>query len=425
MPTISRGPERRIEPRRSVDDQPTPPDPSRHKGFEEPLNKRLEKMTKPLFFQTKAGYWKVVKNQDGTFSLFYGEVKWDTKPATKPMSAKEIELWVQKNQAASVSEGVINKNVRLNEGRKMNSGDIVKKDLLRRKIREHFSKRPNSNSVIVKADIGDRKTIWRATKLANGIFNIVEVNTVKEQFLITEITGQASAEYQKLSTAVVSALANPRDTASKEKALNDLERAMPRLHPQERTEAEKLRAMLGTGMASTSQRDTAASFRAASPIPGLASRTALRAHKSVKGKIISEAEEDKPKEKKPEKKKKDPSPSSGKPPGAEMAAPIAPEEPMSEPEKVDRPETDVGSTPEMPGKEPESEPGVKTAEEDRLKKMVMNKPIQDISVTSDSNRGTIILTLGGLKNPVEINVFDDGKVTYKLGSLSQLLKPSA
>jgi hypothetical protein len=73
----------------------------------------------------------------------------------------------------------------------------------------------------------------------------------------------------------------------------------------------------------------------------------------------------------------------------------------------------------------EEEPGTKTAEEERLKKMVMNKPVQDIQVTSDSDRGTITLTLGGLKNPLEINVFDSGKVTYKLGSLSQLLKPSA
>jgi hypothetical protein len=149
--------------------------------------------------------------------------------------------------------------------------------------------------------------------------------------------------------------------------------------------------------------------------------------KKPKGRRVSEADDEKP-EKKKAKKPEEPEPtpaSDPKPDGAEMAATQGP---TPEPEKVDRPETDLDVTgPEGPDSEapPEEDPGAKTAEEDRLKKMVMNKPIQDIEISSDTDRGTVSLTLGGLKNPLEISVFDDGKVTYKLGSLSQLLKPSA
>lgn len=340
----------------------------------------------------------------------------------------------KKEHIEHLKECIINSGVKLIEERKMNSSDIVKKDLLRRKIREHFSKHPRAKSVVVKADIGDRKTIWRAQKMASGVFSVVEVNTVREQFLITEISGQASPEYQQLSTSIVSALASG-NPAEKERALNDLEMTMPRLRPQEKGEAEKLRAMLGTGGASTAARDSSASFRASSSIPGLGSRPAspsLRANKQVRGRKVAEADEPEKKEK-PKKKKKSDMPTAtphpdAQPPGAEMAATTTP---TGDTEPVDKPETDLDVTfpngAEMQGKapSPDQDPGVKTAEEERLKKMVMNKPIQDISVSSDSDRGTIVLTLGGLKNPVEISVFDSGKVTYKLGSLSQLLKPSA
>ena len=228
----------------------------------------------------------------------------------------------------------------------MDNRDKVKIDILRRKYMEHFRKNPKSKSVVIKADVGPVKTLWRVLREGRD-FRIVEVNTTREEFIITE--------------------ASPKE------------------------------------------------------------------------KMFSDIGEDKPKKskkpKRPEKSRPeptDPLASSDKPPGAEMAS--SPEGEPDEIEKIEKPEAgpDVGGpegSPEgAPQGDPEADmgtPEVKSAEEERLQKMVHNKPIQNISVSSDSDKGTISLQLGGLKNPLEISIFDSGKVTYRLGNLSQLLKPSA
>lgn len=224
----------------------------------------------------------------------------------------------------------------------MEDRDKVKIDVLRRKYLEHFEKNPDSKSVIIKADVGDMKTLWRVVREGRD-FRIVEVNTTREEFIITE--------------------ASP-----KEKMFSDISKDEPKKKKKK-----------------------------ANP--------------------------------KPKPKEEEPPASSDKPPGAEMAH--TPKGEPGEIEKVDSPETgpDV-EPPEGPAMGPEGEPEtpepeVKTAEEDRLQKMVHNKPIQNISISSESDRGTITLQLGGLKNPLEISIFDSGKVTYRLGNLSQLLKPNA
>jgi len=69
----------------------------------------------------------------------------------------------------------------------MNPKEIVKKDLLRRKINEYFSKNPNSNSVIIRADVGDMKTHWKVVKEGKD-FNIIEVNTNTKKFIFEDET---------------------------------------------------------------------------------------------------------------------------------------------------------------------------------------------------------------------------------------------
>lgn len=63
-----------------------------------------------------------------------------------------------------------------------NAKEVIKKDLLRRKIKEFFSKNPNSKTIIVQAGTGNTKTLWKVSKQKKG-FNIVEVNTVKDKYI--------------------------------------------------------------------------------------------------------------------------------------------------------------------------------------------------------------------------------------------------
>lgn len=67
----------------------------------------------------------------------------------------------------------------------MDNRNVVKKDLLRRKIKEYFEKNPNAKSVIVKANVGELKTIWKVTKESKR-FDVVEVNTLREEFTIEQ-----------------------------------------------------------------------------------------------------------------------------------------------------------------------------------------------------------------------------------------------
>lgn len=64
----------------------------------------------------------------------------------------------------------------------MSITNLVKKDLLRRKINEYFSKNPESKSVVVEFTINKKKTIWRAVKEEKQIV-IAEVNTKTDKFI--------------------------------------------------------------------------------------------------------------------------------------------------------------------------------------------------------------------------------------------------
>ena len=76
----------------------------------------------------------------------------------------------------------------------MNSNSIVKKDLLRRKINEYFTKHPNAKSVIIETDIGENKTVWRVVR-ENRNFSITEVNTSRENFIM-ELGGAQNANIE-------------------------------------------------------------------------------------------------------------------------------------------------------------------------------------------------------------------------------------
>jgi hypothetical protein len=308
------------------------------------------------------------------------------------------------------------------EVHKMESRDLVKKDLLRRKIQEHFGKHPESKSVIVKADVGDVKTIWRVQREGRS-FSVVEVNTNREQFVISEAVGTPEQLFGQFSTAVMQGgfNPNPQQTQMISNAFNSLPQGPFRKAAEEMIKGAGLQSKVRT---------TAQSGQQMGGLGRASTTSTLSMGAAPKGTGLAETDEEKPKSKKldldkPKKLKEPEKPSSDKPLGAEPAATPDAMEPSKD---VPSAETDVDVAPDAePSPEGDmAEPvPTKTGEEKQLQSLIQNKPVQNIEVSSESNKGTIVLTLGGLKNPLEIDFFNNGKVTYKLGTLSRLLKPGA
>lgn len=69
---------------------------------------------------------------------------------------------------------------------KRDAENIIKKDLLRKKLTEFFAKNKDRNSVIVSTNIGSNKTLWKATKLANKKIHVIEVNSSKEKYFFQD-----------------------------------------------------------------------------------------------------------------------------------------------------------------------------------------------------------------------------------------------
>ena len=68
----------------------------------------------------------------------------------------------------------------------MNSRSLIKRELLRRKIKEHWEKNPTAKSLIVKANFNGIKTFWRVVKEGKSHL-VTEVDTKKEVFLLGEV----------------------------------------------------------------------------------------------------------------------------------------------------------------------------------------------------------------------------------------------
>lgn len=91
--------------------------------------------------------------------------------------------------------------------------NIIKKDLLRKKLMEFFSQNKNRTSVIMSTNIGSKKTLWKATKLPNKQIHVIEVNSSKEKFFFKD-----EEDKKKDETAIVKSAEkeeNPLDKAKK------------------------------------------------------------------------------------------------------------------------------------------------------------------------------------------------------------------
>lgn len=326
-----------------------------------------------------------------------------------------------------------------------NNTNILKKDLLRRKIQEHFSKHPKAKSVIVVAGVDPNKTVWKVDRIKKG-FNIVEVNTQREHFIFEAVpgtlapgasmplggppTGGQSPEFRQIIGIISPVMGNlGTSQAEAAKAREQVNSLIGKLrNPREKAQAAGFLSFLstiGTGMASAPP--TAPIGQAPGGVPTPSGKSGLSSGKHTKGKKIHEKEE---KSKKPEKEEE-------RPKKKYEFEPKEKDEPKknfkpSVPPVVDPPEagieTGADETPSAPspemGQQPEAPPEEKpkTGEEAQLKQIVAAKPIKNLEVFGDEKGSHIILTLGGLKNPIQFNFSRDGKITYKLGELSRVLK---
>ncbi len=74
----------------------------------------------------------------------------------------------------------------------MNNKELVRLDLLNRKIYEYFSKHPKSKSAVFKMEIGGDKTHWKVTR-SSGNLKIVEVKSQTKKFVMEAPIGQVQA----------------------------------------------------------------------------------------------------------------------------------------------------------------------------------------------------------------------------------------
>jgi hypothetical protein len=412
-------------------------------GPEEELANTLKQIKNYVIVHGLKGDFRIQKNRDrGDFSV--DEKEFSKMVPPRRMSPEDAAEKV--SQLNNRDFGIVAK-----ENKNMNSSNIVKKDLLRRKVAEHFAKHPNAKSIIVSINIDENRTVWKVDKTKTG-YTVVEVNTQKEQFMLEATLGQqpigaqqGTAEFKQIMSIMTPIMGNlGTSQAQAATARNQINTLIGKVvSPKEKAQAagflNYLGALTGGQMAQMSPQTPIAQAPGAVPQPAAA--TGLMAGKINKGRKLHE-EEDKKDKKKPEKKddkkgKKKPAPKVT--PGAVQDPGLETPPQGTEPEMAPQPDGTVGGgdaagagleanpTPETPTPDSPAEPEVpaaapKTGEELSLQQLTQTKPIKDLQVFGDEQGGHVTLSLGGLKNPVQINFAHDGKITYKFGELSRVLK---
>ena len=366
------------------------------------LANRLKTIKKGLYLQTTRGdVFKVVNNPNGTFSVFMGELKLDQPIGSEQMAPSDV-LGIAKNIGSFDVAVAENKN-------------LVKLDILRKKVQEYFIKNPNAKSVVIRASLGEStdRTVWRVKKSKKG-FNIVEVNARRKEFLMEApvggqtpppgTTGPLGRGTVSLGKAGAKSF-NIQQFESmpfKEK-ISMFQSGLIPLSGETITIAFADLLKTGAGNDVVALRDfIQQNHQMADPASKAAVGSALgfltnlsnqrrlmRAHKNPLG----EADEKGSNEEQPPE---------------EVGAERDSEQPM----------------PQVSGKDKHPQKGVKTGEELQLQQLVQAKPVESIDVDSDESGGHIVLSLAGLENPLEIHISKDGKIKYKLGDLARVIKTS-
>lgn len=269
--------------------------------------------------------------------------------------------------------------------------DIIKRKLLEVRLKEHFSKNPNAKSAIVQIDFDNSKTMWKAERAKNG-FKVVEVSTKKNTYFLNEASTPAEQSVINNLMAVVGdamaslSMESPANAHKKLTAAKDMiQKSLPSITDQ------KMRQQVG-GMMGLITNLIDQTTAGASPTQASLGSPSKKTGMVNAGKVpVREAEE-----KKDDKKEK----AQDKKPAPKKAN--KPEEP-SDDMALDVPEK-------------------KTSEEMQLTQMVQGKPLKNVSVSSIDGNKVVVLDVMGLKSPVEIHFSEDGKVFYKFGDLTRVIK---
>lgn len=285
----------------------------------------------------------------------------------------------------------------------MNKKEIVKKDLLRRKINEYFSKYPKAKSVIINSGVDAIKTIWRVVKEDKGYF-ITEVNTNKENFIIeAPVGGQepAPGAVQLGTQRAQPGAMNPEQMSAGEilslvqtgalGVTSDILAKLfaPLLVPKDRTLKNQLKNVWDILNKATKKDAASASFLGA--IQNLMNTPEwLRANKETKGSKLSEADET------PVTKVKQGDDVSSDPIGMEKEPP--------EPE-----------APEPPAKE-------KTQEELVMSKSLVGKPIESTDLELKNDGVVLTLKVAGVDIPAKFEFFNTGKFVFHFKDRPYIIK---
>lgn len=276
----------------------------------------------------------------------------------------------------------------------MNKNEMIKKDLLRRKIQEYFTKNPKAKSFIVKADAGSARTLWKVVREGKK-FNVVEINTERQEFVFESgisVVQEASIDFSNLSKAFVQAVSPPFDHARLSQALKTANMVIAKIvDPKEKDQVGSMIGVLTNLVDSTTAGGGSGVQRVAST-----SMSMQNSSKKILGKVIKEEDEkNDDKEKKSVKKK---------------------ESEKTATQKLDPSKKPITSDIEIPGNNEESEDDLPTrqptSEEMVVAKTLTGQSIKAANVKITPDGGELELDLISSSAPSKLKWWNDGKVVF-------------
>jgi hypothetical protein len=279
--------------------------------------------------------------------------------------------------------------------------DIIKRKLLEVRLKEHFKRNPSAKSAIVKINFDNSNTMWKAERASNG-FRVVEVSTKKSEYFLNEAsTPVEQSVINNLMAVVGDAMASlsmesPASAHKKLTAAKDMiQKSLPSItDPKMRQQVGGMMGLITNLIDQTTAGagPDKASLGSPSRKTGMVNAGRMPVKEADdKGDDDNNKLQDKSKDKKGNK------PVSNKP--------------------------SVEAEPEEPSDDmPLDLPAKKSSEEMQLQQMVQGKPIKNVTISIVDGDKVVGINVAGLKNPVEIHFSEDGKVFYKFGELTRVLK---
>lgn len=293
--------------------------------------------------------------------------------------------------------------------------EIIKKELLRRKIVEIFGRNPKRKTALIQSRVGNQRTAWKVDRRGKG-FHITEVTASRSEYLLAEAMGTVSATGpQDTRVGGQKPQVGQKAPGQTSRQFNVDQFASLDLNDQ--------MEMIRSGMVPLNQDSIAGMFASVVKPGGGKDIVAIRDFINDNIKMAE--------------------PIAQKPVGSAvgfltnltnqkrlMKAHNNPalreqegeeEEPKTKPEPEKTTDASLEVGPEPDDEQSEVEP-TKSSEEQQLDRQVMNKPVKDISVHTDEEGDHVVLDLVSLPHPIDIVFADTGETKYKFGDLVRVLK---